>query len=128
MAGVLPRAGPVVLRPARVLVDTRPDGSDAIGRQLGAGRELRLAVAGRTGVPQSATSAMVRIYVTQACGAGTVTVGGCGLAPSAALPVVRGRTTAMATTVPTGAFGRVCIRTNTQADVRVELLGWSVPA
>ena len=84
MAGVLPRAGPVVLRPARVLVDTRPDSSDAIGRQLGAGRELRLAVAGRSGVPQSATSAMVRVQVTQACGGGTVTVGGCGLAPSAA--------------------------------------------
>ena len=82
------RAGPVVLRPARVLVDTRPDGSDAIGRQLGAGRELRLAVArplGRTAVGDHRP--WCGCYVTQACGAGTVTVGGCGLAPSAALPV-----------------------------------------
>src|SRR5262249_53705449 len=74
MAGVPPKAGAVGLRAARALVDTRPDVSDAIGRQLGAGRELRIAVGGRGGVPQSVTSATLRIYVTQACGAGTVTV------------------------------------------------------
>ena len=68
------------------------------------------------------------IYVTQACGAGTVTVGGWGSHRRPPCPSSAGGRARVATTVPTGAFGRVCIRSNAQADVRVELLGWSVPA
>ena len=30
--------------------------------------------------------------------------------------------------MPLGAFGRVCLRSNAQTDVRVELLAWAGPA
>jgi hypothetical protein len=128
MSGVLAAGGPVVPRRAAVLLDTRPGPGDSYGRPLGAGRTVRVVVAGYGRVPLSATTAAVRVTAIQPCGSGQVLVGGCGLRATAVLAVRRGRTAALTVNVPTGAFGRICVTTNVQTDVQVVLHGWALPA
>lgn len=108
------------------LLDTRPDGTDAIGRPVGAGREVVVPVAGRGSIPQSAVSARVRVTAVGACRAGRIEVAGCGLPATGTASFTRGDRVFVAGVVALGTFGRICVRTSAQTDVVVELLGWSV--
>ncbi len=113
-------------RKPAVLLDTRPDPHDGVGRPVGARRVVRIGVAGRPRIPMSAEAASIRVRVVSACSSGRLELGGCGMAPSAAFGFTR-RGALVQATVPLGAFGRVCLRTTAQADVRVELLAWATP-
>jgi hypothetical protein len=94
-------------------------------RPLGAGRELQIAVAGQAPAAQSAVRAVVRVTALGSCAAGSVVVGGCGLPPAGRLAVARGHTAKADVAVALGAFGRVCLRSDVQTDLRVELLAWA---
>ena len=129
LTGTPPPAG-TLSRPWRstLLADTRASDADPLVRPLGAGRELRVLVAGRAPAAQSAVRAVVRVTAAGACGPGRIDVGGCGLPAAMQLAFKQaGQATAMAA-MALGAFGRVCLRSNAQTDVRVELLAWAGPA
>ena len=129
LTGTPPPAG-TLSQPWRstVLADTRVADGDVLLRPLGAGRELRVLVAGRAPAAQSAVRAVVRVTAVGACAPGRVDVGGCGLATAMQLGLKQAGTTTAMAAMPLGAFGRVCLRSNAQTDVRVELLAWAGPA
>ena len=129
LTGTPPPAG-TLSRPWRstVLADTRASDGDPLRRPLGAGRELRVLVAGQAPAAQSAVRAVVRVTAVGACGPGRIDVGGCGLPAAMQLALEQAGTTTAMAAMPLGAFGRVCLRSNAQTDVRVELLAWAGPA
>jgi hypothetical protein len=116
VVGVFPAgSGYHPLTPARVL-DTRPGESTVDGKQLGAGASapgstLALPVAGRGGVPATATSVVLNVTVDGASGSGFVTVHPCdGPLPLASnLNFVAGASAANGSVVPLAADGTVCL-------------------
>jgi len=116
VVGVFPAgSGYHPLTPARVL-DTRPGESTVDGKQLGAGASapgstLALPVAGRGGVPATATSVVLNVTVDGASGSGFVTVHPCdGPLPLASnLNFVAGVPAANGSVVPLAADGTVCL-------------------
>jgi len=116
VVGVFPAgSGYHGLTPARVL-DTRPGESTVDGKQLGAGASapgstLALPVAGRGGVPATATSVVLNVTVDGASGSGFVTVHPCdGPLPLASnLNFVAGASAANGSVVPLAADGTVCL-------------------
>jgi hypothetical protein len=115
-----PPTAPVVftaMSPGRLL-DTRADGATVDGqfRNLGVqppGRRLMVRIAGRGGVPASATAAALNVTVTGATGAGFVTAWPCDTVdpPNASsLNFTAGLDVANAVVVPLSAAGDVCLQ------------------
>jgi hypothetical protein len=117
--------------PARLL-ETRPGLAtiDAQSNGLGVrpdGTTTELQVAGRGGVPASATSAVLNITATNEAGAGFLTAYPCGTArPNAAqvnyLPSID---VANAVFVKLDATGKVCIFNSVQTDLVVDINGYN---
>jgi hypothetical protein len=105
--------------PLRVL-DTRA------GRPLGAGRVIEVQIGGRSGVPASASAAVLNVTADQPCGVGYITVYPCGGAPPDAsnLNLTAGTTRPNQVLVQLGASGRVCLTSSAQTDVIADLSGW----
>jgi hypothetical protein len=118
-------ATPARGRPVTVL-DTRPDASDRVARPLARRRQATADTS--SAAPVGAKVALVRVSALDPCRAGQLTVAGCGLRAEATVPFVRHRSASATAAVRLGAFGRVCVRTTAQTDVRVEVLGWSSSA
>jgi hypothetical protein len=105
--------------PSRVL-DTRA------GRPLGSGRVIEVQIGGRSGVPATATAAVLNVTADQPCAAGYITVYPCGGAPPDAsnLNLAAGTTRPNQVVVQLGASGRVCLTSSVQTDVIADLSGW----
>ena len=129
-----PTAGPSALAsgapdPASGFVGTDPRRllDSRTGRPLGAGRAIELQVAGRAGVPASASAAVLNVTAVDPCAAGFLTVFPCG---SAAPPLASnvdyaaGDVRPSLTVARLGPGGRACIYSMVQTDVVVDLMGW----
>jgi hypothetical protein len=105
----------------RRLLDSRT------GRPLGAGRAIELQVAGRAGVPKTASAAVLNVTAVDPCAAGFLTVFPCG---SPAPPLASNIDYVAADVRPSlavarlGPGGRACIYSMVQTDVVVDLTGW----
>jgi subtilisin family serine protease len=118
------------LTPARLL-DTRPgsptaDGGDAGIGMRGAGWITELQVAGRAGVPATATTASLNVTVTEARAPGFVTVYPCGQpVPTASnLNYGPGDTIPNAVVTQIGAGGKVCLFTYAPTHLIADINGY----
>jgi hypothetical protein len=126
LAGAFAGAGNTMtaVTPARIL-DTRSGIGGWAGR-VGAGQSIDLAVAGRTGIPAAARSAVFNVTVTQSDAAGYVTVYPCGSPVPTASNVNfnAGETRANQVTVDLGAGGKACFFTNANTNIIADLTGY----
>jgi hypothetical protein len=114
--------------PARVL-DSRGNGStvDGVDAKVGTSnlvRGLGVRVAGRAGVPSTATSIAVRITVPSQTMSGVVKVAPCGASSAVIISFEAGRTVTNQLIVKPGSQGRLCIKTGQATDVIVDVDGW----
>ena len=122
-------AGFVPLTPGR-LTDTRSTGgpsSSVDGREVGAGpgREFRIQVAGRGGVPGDAKSVALNVAVVSAQADGFVTLYPCGVLPDAStLNYFAGQTVANAAVTSLDSTGGVCAYSFAATDIIVDVTGW----
>jgi hypothetical protein len=110
------------------LLDTRAGDGDPWNRMVGLGRVHRLQVTSELlGIPPSAVSASLNVTVAGSCGSGFVTVYPCGPtgAPNSSnLNYLTNQIVPNAVTVRIGTLGRVCLYTNQQADLVVDINGY----
>ena len=123
-----PRGGgltPVV--PARLL-DTRDGKGGWLGR-LGAGQEIDLALGGHNQVPSGTSGVVLNVTVTDADGAGYLTVYPCGTSrPTASnLNYGGGSTRANLVVVQLSSSGSVCFYASSRASVVVDLAAYVTP-
>jgi hypothetical protein len=119
------------IQPARLL-DTRSgaDSTTVDGLFLGIGRrapgDSTLPVAGRGGVPKTASAVAVNVTVVAPAGAGFVTVYPCGQSVPLAstLNFVAGAIISNAAMVKLGAGGAICAFTNVETDLIVDVNGY----
>ena len=119
------------IQPARLL-DTRsgPESTTVDGQFLGIGRrapgESTLPVAGRGGVPTTASAVAVNVTAVAPTAAGFLTVYPCGQSvPTAStLNFVAGAIVSNAAMVKLGAGGAICVFTNVETDVIVDVNGY----
>lgn len=120
------------LAPARLL-DTRPTGandtdttSTSPSTSPAAGAITRLVVAGRGGVPATATAVVLNVTVTGTQGAGYLTVFPCGTTPPNASNVnfVADDTRANAVVAKVGEGGAVCFMSNVATHLVVDVNGY----
>ena len=124
-----PGASLTSLTPGRVL-ETRSglstvDGQfNAVGLRAG-GSVTELPVAGRAGVPADAAAVVLNVTVTEPALAGFVTVYPCGVdRPNASsVNFVAGQTIANAVTAKVGTGGKVCLFTNVDTQLVVDVTG-----
>lgn len=121
----------VPIAPAR-LIDTRTGQADnpAAGR-LGGGRVLDVVVAGRVGIPATATGAVLNVTVIDACETGFATVypAGAANAPLASNSNFGpGEVVAALASTRLGTGGAASIYTSAQTDVVVDVVGYLQPA
>jgi len=116
--------------PSRVL-DTRPGGSTGDGQQAGgglrsAGSILRLDVAGRVGVPSSATAVVLNVTVTGPQGGGYITAYPAGVAQPATSNVNfdPNQTIPNAVVAGVGPDGSVCLFTSAATHLIVDVTGY----
>jgi subtilisin family serine protease len=115
-----------VLAPARVF-DTRPgQAQGAVNVSQQPYGELRVRIAGATGVPASGVSAVsLNVTVVDPTSAGFVTVYPCGDRPLASnLNFVLGETVPNAVITPLSADGDVCFYSSANANLVVDINGW----
>jgi hypothetical protein len=116
--------------PARVL-DTRADGTTVDGRdqrigQRAAGSTTELVLAGRAGLTEDASAAVLNVAVTAPVADGYLTLYPCG-APrplAASINFTAGQTISNAVTARLGDGGATCIYTFAPTDVVVDVTGW----
>jgi hypothetical protein len=125
-----PSSGFASLVPSRLL-DSRADGATADGAFVNmgvrpTGSVTELAVAGRGGVAPDAPSVVLNVTVTDAVGAGYVTVYPCGSPRPLASSVnfVAGVTVANGVVGRTGAAGTVCLYISDAAHLIVDVAGY----
>ncbi len=118
------------MNPARVL-DTRAGQATIDGLQQGEGMRssgsiTQLQITGRASVPADATAAVLNVTVTEAQGAGFVTVYPCGTAiPTASnINYVAGSTVANLVVAKIGAGGAVCLFSNQATHLVVDVNGY----
>jgi hypothetical protein len=118
------------MNPARVL-DTRAGQATIDGLQQGDGLRApgsvtQLQITGRASVPADATAAVLNVTVTEAQGAGFVTVYPCGTAiPTASnINYVAGSTVANLVVAKIGAGGAVCLYSNQGTHLVVDVNGY----
>lgn len=102
------------------LIDTR------LGLPLAAGGELAVPVAGRAGVPPTASAVAVNVTATEPQGAGYLTVYPCGEAAPLASNVnyLANENAPNLAIAKVGAGGSVCITSYATSDVLVDVFGW----
>jgi hypothetical protein len=126
LAGAFAKPGTTMtaVTPARLL-DTRSGIGGWSGR-LGAAQSIDLAVAGRSGIPTTAHSAVFNVTVTQSVNGGYLTVYPCGSPVPVASNVNfnAGETRANQVTVDLGTGGKACFYTNTPTNVIADLTGY----
>ena len=120
----------VSTNPARVL-DTRVgfttfDGLQQGGGLRGAGSVTEVQIAGRLGIPSNAAAVVLNVTVTEPSAAGYVTVYPCGANPPLAsnVNVVQGSTVAVMVVAKIGADGKVCIFTQSPAQLVADVDGY----
>jgi hypothetical protein len=118
------------LNPGRLL-DTRANGTtvDGVGQAaglLGVGATIEVPVAGRGGVPADASAAVLNVTVTEAQGAGFVTVWPCGAdRPNASsLNFVTGATVANGVISKIGVDGKLCLYVSNPTQLIVDVAGF----
>ena len=124
----VPEAGsPGPLVPARVL-DTRSGSATVDGVQAGVGRSgaatvTEVIVAGRGGVPATATAAVLNVTAVSPDGAGYLTVFPCGAQQPLASNVnyVPGQTVPNAVVAKIGIGGKVCVYTQAATDLVIDV-------
>ena len=116
--------------PARVL-DTRGDGETVDGQHQATGRirprtPYELPIASRVGVPESAAAAVLNVTAVNPSGGGFLTVYPCGGAvPQASnLNYLAGDIIPNAVIARIGNQGRICVFSNTETDVIVDVAGF----
>ena len=121
------------LVPGRLL-DSRPgaltvDGQFAAIGLRAAGSITELTVAGRGGVPVDAAAVVLNVTVTEAQGAGYITVWPCGTArPNASsLNYITGSTVANAVIAKIGTDGKICLYTQSATHLLADVNGYYVP-
>lgn len=129
-----PATGYVSLDAPQRVIDTRPGEQTADGRQAGqglvaAGGVVRVALAGRVGLPEvgadGAVAVTLNVTVTEPRGPGFVTVFPCGSRPNASsLNYVAGQTVPNAVIATLSASGDVCLFTLAAAHLIVDASGW----
>ncbi len=130
---VIPIPTEVSLVPARLLESrsglSTVDGLfNGVGLR-GAGSVTALRVVGRGGVAGDAVAVVLNVTVTEAQGAGFVTVFPCGggVPTASSLDFVAGSTVANAVVVAVGAGGQVCLFTQTATHLLVDVNGYFPP-
>ncbi|MCU1389163.1 MAG: hypothetical protein JWL72_2501 [Ilumatobacteraceae bacterium] len=134
VAGFFSATAPYVpLVPARVL-DTRPDGTTFDGQGQAAGLPAQgsvteVQITGRAGVPADAAAVVLNVTVTEARGAGFVTVFPCGTdRPNASnLNYVTGSTVPNNVIAKIGAGGKVCLYTSNATHLLADVNGYFRP-
>ena len=108
------------------LMDTRNAGPYT---RLSAGRENFITLAGRGGVSNDATIAVLNLTVTSPSGSGYLVARPCGAPTSLTSSVnfTQGETVASGVIVGVGTSGRVCFMSNTDVDLIVDVTGSSGP-
>jgi len=132
--GYVPAGGsPVPLDPARVL-ETRPGLATADGRFQGIGRVaaqsvLELDLAGRLGVPATASAAFLNVTAVSPSGSGFLTVFPCGTTrPNASnVNYTAGQIVPNAVLAKIGGGGKVCVFSPAETDIVIDVNGY-VPA
>ncbi len=114
--------------PARVL-DSRGSGStvDGVDAKVGTSNMMRglgVRVAGRAGVPSTATSVAIRVTVPSQPTGGVVKVAPCGSSTAVTITFEAGRAVTNELIVKPGSQGKVCVRTGQATDVIVDVDGW----
>ena len=116
--------------PARLL-DTRPDGTTSDGVDQNGGVAAlnsitEIQVTGRAGVPAAATAAVLNVTVTQAQGAGYVTVFPCGSTPpnASSLNFVEGSTVPNGVIAKIGDSGKVCLFASNGTHLLADVAGY----
>ena len=120
----------VSVNPARVL-DTRVgfttfDGLQQGGGLRGAGSVTEVQIASRLGIPSNAAAVVLNVTVTEPSAAGYVTVYPCGANPPLAsnANVVQGSTVAVMVVAKIGVDGKVCIFTQSPAQLVADVDGY----
>ena len=123
-------AGFTALAPRR-LADTRedePNGAIAVrkGRRGGTGNVLQLDVTGAAGLPAGGVGAVsLNVAVTEPVGSGFATVYPCGIRPDASnLNYTAAQTVANEVIAPVSADGKVCVFSQVDAHLIVDVNGW----
>jgi hypothetical protein len=127
-------SSPRAISPVRML-DTRPGNRTADGRYQGTGQvrpgqPLEIDIAGRNGVPGSATSAFLNITATQPNAAGFLTVYPCGSVPFASTVNYdyAGQTVANLALTDLSSRGSVCIDSLVPTHVVIDASGYGTGA
>jgi hypothetical protein len=110
--------------PPQRIVDTRSGlGGSA---RLGAGRLVAVTVAGRAGIPPTATAAVINVTAVAPAGGGYLSVFPCdgGSADTSVLNYAAGEVVANATIATLDGSGRFCVWTLAPSDVLVDITGW----
>jgi hypothetical protein len=105
---------------------TTIDGHFQGGGQRPQNGVLALDVAGRPGVPDNATTAVLNITVTGPTAAGFITAYPCGINPPLAsnLNYTAGSTVANAVIVKIGTNGQICLLNSAPTDLIVDINGY----
>lgn len=132
VSGYFPPSGDYSpLTPARLL-ETRSTTSPTVDGQfwkvgrLAAGSTLRLAVAGRGGIPSTALAAVLNVTATGSLERGFITVYPCGTTrPTASsLNYSGGTTVANAVIAKIGTLGEICVYTKSATDLVIDASGY----
>jgi len=119
--GYLPAGSPVTAIAPTRLADTRS------GSKLAANTDLVVPVVGGTGLPQQAAAAVLNITAAEPSATGFIVAYPCG-APtnSSTLNVVAGSNVSNTAIVAPGTGGAICVRSNIETDILVDVNGWIV--
>jgi hypothetical protein len=110
------------------LVDTR-NGIGASGR-LGAGRQVVVQVTNGVTVPTGVTAAVINVAAVNPLAPGFVTVYPCSanVPDTSTLNYVAGQTVANTTIAALSGAGQLCMWTNAETDILVDVTGWLGPS
>jgi hypothetical protein len=110
------------------LVDSRT-GIGTVGR-VGAGRQVIVPIANKMSVPANATAAVVNVAAVTPSAAGFVTVHPCSptVPNTSTLNFVAGQTVANTTIAALSGSGQLCVWTDAETDILVDITGWLGPS
>lgn len=117
--GYLPAGSPVIAAAPTRLVDTRS------GSRLAQNTDLVVPIVGATGLPTGAAAAVLNVTAATPSAAGFIVAYPCGTPTDAStLNVVAGSNVSNTAIVAPGAGGAVCVRSNIETDILVDVTGW----
>jgi len=117
--GYFPAASGITTTTPTRLADTR------VGARLAAGTDLVVPIVGGSGEPGSAAAAVLNITAASPAGVGYVVAYPCGAASGAStLNVVPDRATSNTSIVSPGAGGAICVQSNIDTHILVDVTAW----